>query len=41
MITNRPCNPQAQCKVERSHQQFRKKVMYNLKIQDRAGVNWA
>ena len=40
MIKSSLQNPQVQGKVERSNQQFHKKVMYDVIGQDRAGFNW-
>ena len=40
MINCRPCNPQAQGKVERSHHSLRQKIYYDLIQQKKIGVSW-
>ena len=40
MIKSRPYNPKAQGKVERSHRELRKKILYDMIVRKRNGVNW-
>ena len=41
LIKSRPYHPQSQRKVERSHRQLRKKIIYDLVTLGKKGVNWA
>ena len=41
LIKSRPYHPQSQGKVERSHRQLWKKIMYDLVSLGKKGVNWA
>ena len=41
LIKSRPYHQQSQGKVERSHRQLRKKIMYDLVTLGKKGVNWA
>lgn len=41
LINSRPYHPQSQGKVERSHRQLRKKIMYALVTLGKKRVNWA
>ena len=41
MRKSRPCHPQSQGKVERSHRSLRKKITYDLLKQKQSGVNWS
>lgn len=40
VVKGRPSHPQSQGKVERAHRSFKKKVMHDLLVMGKAGVNW-
>ena len=39
VVTGRPYHPQLQGKVERAHRSFKKKIMHDLLVMGKAGVN--